>query len=82
MSANGKSIVSIDNPIYSEENEMDSTLDKEKLTCLRRGHVAKWSVLTQKIIVEQIKKESGELPEFVMNSKTDMKLGQLLEISL
>jgi hypothetical protein len=41
MSANGKSIVSIDNPIYSEENEMDSTLDKEKLTCLRRGHVAK-----------------------------------------
>jgi len=41
MSANGKSIVSIDNPIYSEENEMDLTLTKEKLTCLRRGHVAK-----------------------------------------
>jgi hypothetical protein len=39
-------------------------------------------VLPQKIIVEQIEKESDELPEFMMNSKIEMKLGQLLEICI
>jgi hypothetical protein len=37
-------------------------------------------VLPQKIIVEQIEKESGELPKFMMNSNIEVKLGQLLEI--
>ncbi len=37
-------------------------------------------MLPQKIIVEQINKENGELLKFVMNSNIEVKLGQLLEI--
>ncbi len=52
MGANGKLIVSIDKPIGSEEYEMDLTPNKEELTCLKRGPVAKRSVLPHKIIVQ------------------------------
>jgi hypothetical protein len=37
----GKLIVNIDKPIAIEEDEMGLTLDKEELTCLKRGLVAK-----------------------------------------
>jgi hypothetical protein len=52
MGASGKLIVSIDKPIGSEEYEMDLTPNKEELTCLKRGPVAKRSVLPHKIIVQ------------------------------
>jgi dsDNA-binding SOS-regulon protein len=42
--------------------------------------MAKQSVLPQKIIVEYMQKKNGELPKFVMNSKMEVKLGQLLKI--
>jgi len=51
MGASGKLIVSINKPIVNEEYEMDLTPNKEELTCLQRGLVAKRSVLPQKIIV-------------------------------
>ncbi len=38
-------------------------------------------MLPQKIIIEQMEKGSGELSEFVMNSKIEVKLGQLLKLS-
>jgi hypothetical protein len=72
--------MSINKPITSEEDEMGLTPNKEESTCLIRGPVAKHSVLPQKIIVEHMEKESGELPKFMMNSKMEMKLGQLLKI--
>jgi len=59
---------------------MGLTLDKEESTCLKRRLVAKQNVLPQKITINQMEKESGELPKFVMNSKIEVKLGQLLEI--
>jgi len=59
---------------------MGLTLDKEELTCLKRSLVAKRNVLPQKITIDQMEKESGELPEFVMNSNIEVKLGQLLDI--
>jgi hypothetical protein len=62
MSASGKSTLSIDKPITSEEDEMGLTPNKEKLTCLRRGPVAKRNVLPQKITIEHMEKVSGELP--------------------
>jgi len=52
MGASGKLIVSINKPIASEEYEMDLTPNKEELTCLKRGPVAKQSVLPQKIIIQ------------------------------
>ncbi len=61
---------------------MGLILDKEESTCLKRSLVAKRSVLSQKITIDQMEKESGELPEFAMNSKIEVKLGQLLEIFL
>jgi hypothetical protein len=72
--------MNINKPIASEDDEMDLTPDKEESTCMRRGLVAKRSMLPQKIIVEHMDKESGELQKFVMNSNIEVKLGQLLEI--
>jgi hypothetical protein len=54
------------------------TPDKKESTCQRRGPMAKWSMLPQKIIVEQME-GSGELLKFVMNSKIKVKLRQLLK---
>jgi hypothetical protein len=54
IGASGKLTVSINKPIVSEEDEMGSTLDKEELTRLKGGLVAKRSVLPQRIIVEQM----------------------------
>jgi hypothetical protein len=42
-------------------DEMNMTLDKEESTCLRNSPMAKWKVLPQKMNVEQMEKESGEL---------------------
>jgi hypothetical protein len=42
--------------------------------------MAKRNVLPQKIIVEQMEKGGGELLEFMMNSKIEVKLGQLLKL--
>jgi hypothetical protein len=42
--------------------------------------VAKHNLLPHKMNVKQMEKGSGELQKFVMNSKIEVKLGQLLEI--
>jgi hypothetical protein len=82
MGVRDKLIVNIDKPITSEKDEMGLTPDKEESTCLKRGLMAKRSVLPQKIIVEYMEKKNGELLEFMMNSKMEVKLGQLLKICL
>jgi hypothetical protein len=51
-SANGKSTMSIDKPIVSEVDEMNMTLDKEELICLKSSLMAKQKVLPQKMNVE------------------------------
>ncbi len=48
-------------PIASEVDEMGMTLEKEELTYLRSSQVAKHKVLPQKMNVEQMEQESGEL---------------------
>jgi hypothetical protein len=78
--ANGKSTVSINKLITSEMDETGMTLDKEESTCQKNSIVAKRNLLPQKINVEHMEKRSGELQKFMMNSKIEMKLQQLLEI--
>jgi len=80
MGASGKLTMSINKPIYIEKDKMGLTPYKEESTCLRRGPMPKRNVLPQKITIEQIEKESGRLPKFMMNSNIEMKLGQLLKI--
>ncbi len=59
--ANDKSTMNIDKPIASEVDEMGMTLEKEESTYLRSSQVAKHKVLPQKMNVEQMEQESGEL---------------------
>ncbi len=61
VGVSGKSIVNIDKPIASEVDEMGMTVNKEELTCLKSTPIAKRKVLTQKMNVEQMEKENGEL---------------------
>ncbi len=78
VGARAKSTISINKPIASEVDEMGMTLDKEESTCLRNSPVAKWKVLPNKMNVEHMEEGSGEFPEFMMNSKIEVKLRQLL----
>jgi hypothetical protein len=80
IGVDGKSTMNIDKPNTNEGDEMGLTPKKEESTCLKRGLMAKRNVLPQKIIIEQMEKGNGELPKFMMNSKIEMKLGQLLKI--
>ncbi len=66
--------------LTSEVSEKDMKIDKRKLNCLRRGMPVEWCVLPQEANVEQMEKNGGELLEFMMNSKMEMKLGHLLKI--
>ncbi len=79
VGASGKSTVNIDKPIA---NEMDMILDKDESTYQKSSPMVKQNLLPQKINDEQMEKGSGKLQEFTMNSKIEVKLGQLLEICL
>ncbi len=59
--ANDKSTMNIDKPIASEVDEMGMTLEKEESIYLISSQVAKHKVLPQKMNVEQMEQESGEL---------------------
>jgi len=59
---------------------MDMTLDNKESICQKNNLVTKQNLLPQKMNVEQMEKGSGELQEFMMHSKIEVKLGQLLKI--
>jgi hypothetical protein len=61
-------------------DEMDMTLDNKESICQKNNLVTKQNLLPQKMNVEQMEKGSGELQEFMMHSKIEVKLGQLLKI--
>jgi hypothetical protein len=61
VGVSGKSIININKPIASEVDEMGMTLDKEESTCLKNSPMAKQKVLPQKMNVEQMEKENGQL---------------------
>ncbi len=56
------------------------TLDNKESICQKNNLVTKQNLLPQKMNVEQMEKGSGELQEFMMHSKIEVKLGQLLKI--
>ncbi len=56
------------------------TLDNKESICQKNNLVTKRNLLPQKMNVEQMEKGSGELQEFMMHSKIEVKLGQLLKI--
>jgi hypothetical protein len=61
-------------------DEMDMTLDNKESICQKNNLVTKQNLLPQKMNVEHMEKGSGELQEFMMHSKIEVKLGQLLKI--
>ncbi len=70
--------MNFDKPIANEMDEMDMILDKEESTYKKSSPMAKHNLLPQKMNDEQMEKGSGKLQEFMMNSKIEMKLKQLL----
>ncbi len=56
------------------------TLDNKESICQKNNLVTKQNLLPQKMNVEHMEKGSGELQEFMMHSKIEVKLGQLLKI--
>jgi hypothetical protein len=69
--------MSIDKPIANEVDEINMILDKEESTCQKTNQ---WHLLPHKMNDEQMEKGSGKLQKFMMNSKINVKLKQLLEI--
>jgi hypothetical protein len=63
-------------------DEMDMTLDNKESIYQKNNLVTKRNLLPQKMNVEQMEKGSGEVQEFMMHSKIEVKLGQLLKICL
>ncbi len=58
------------------------TLDNKESIYQKNNLVTKRNLLPQKMNVEQMEKGSGEVQEFMMHSKIEVKLGQLLKICL
>jgi len=81
MNASGKSIVNIDNPIYSEEDEMDFDRKQGRIDLFEKRSCGKVKCVNTKYHRWTNRERKWWIRIFVMNSKIEMKLGQLLEIS-